>query len=211
MISQIDARMISRFGKGTFLPTMNIIASSKDSEQAFMESYIEMKRQNESKTTLIVDEPQWVVRNDKGSPNDPGSFYVAIGNKFLAHELLPVGLPEIEVDRYREKGYRLLKVPPIYREAFEDNLDLALTDNAGISTSSSTKYISGIRLNQAKVDDYQNPFTKDIIEVGNNPDDYLQYANFFDLSRVNPTDMARPLFIHLDMSLSGDKTGIAGV
>ena len=211
MISQIDARMISRFGKGTFLPTMNIIASSKDSEQAFMESYIEMKRQNESKTTLIVDEPQWVVRNDKGSPDDPGSFYVAIGNKFLAHELLPVGLPEIEVDRYREKGYRLLKVPPIYREAFEDNLDLALTDNAGISTSSSTKYISGIRLNQAKVDDYQNPFTRDIIEVGNNPEDYLQYANFFDLSRVNPTDMSRPLFIHLDMSLSGDKTGIAGV
>lgn len=211
MISQIDARMISRFGKGTFLPTMNIIASSKDSEQAFMESYIEMKRQNESKTTLIVDEPQWVVRNDKGSPDDPGSFYVAIGNKFLAHELLPVGIPEAEVDRYREKGYRLLKVPPIYREAFEDNLDLALTDNAGISTSSSTKYISGIRLNQAKDETYQNPFTKDVIEVGNNPEDYLQYANFFDLSRVNPTDMSRPLFIHLDMSLSGDKTGIAGV
>jgi hypothetical protein len=39
----------------------------------------------------------------------------------------------------------------------------------------------------------------------------MQYANFFDLSRVNPRDMARPLFIHLDMSLSGDKTGIAGV
>ena len=174
MISQIDARMISRFGKGTFLPTMNIIASSKDSEQAFMESYIEMKRQNESKTTLIVDEPQWVVRNDKGSPDDPGSCYVAIGNKFLAHELLPVGIPEEEVERYREKGYRLLKVPPIYREAFEDNLDLALTDNAGISTSSSTKYISGIRLNQAKDETYQNPFTKDVIEVGNNPEDYLQ-------------------------------------
>ena len=215
MISQIDARMISRFGKGTFLPTMNIIASSKDSEQAFMESYIDMKRQNESKTTLIVDEPQWIVRNDKGSPDDPGSFYVAIGNKFLAHELLPVGIPEEEVERYREKGYRLLKVPPIYREAFEDNLDLALTDNAGISTSSSTKYISGIRLNQAKDETYQNPFTKDVIEVGNSPDDYLQYANFFDLSRVNPTDMSRPLFIHLDMSTggqgNGDKTGIAGV
>ena len=211
MISQIDARMISRFGKGTYLPTMNIIASSKDSEQAFMESYIEMKRQNESKTTLIVDEPQWVVRNDKGSPNDPGSFYVAIGNKFLAHELLPVNATEAEVDAYREKGYVMLKVPPIYREAFEDNLDLALTDNAGISTSSSTKYISGVRLNQIKLDSYQNPFTKDIIEVGNSPDDYLQYANFFDLSRVSTNDRSRPLFIHLDMSLSGDKTGIAGV
>lgn len=211
MISQIDARMISRFGKGTYLPTMNIIASSKDSEQAFMESYIEMKRQNESKTTLIVDEPQWVVRNDKGSPNDPGSFYVAVGNKFLAHELLPVSATEEEVQAYREKGYFMLKVPPIYREAFEDNIDLALTDNAGISTSSTTKYISGVRLNQIKTDTYKNPFTKDVIEVGNSPDDILQYSNFFDLSRVSPRDLARPLFIHLDMSLSGDKTGIAGV
>ena len=211
MISQIDARMISRFGKGTYLPTVNIIASSKDSEQAFMESYIEMKRQNESKTTLIVDEPQWVVRNDKGSPNDPGSFYVAVGNKFLAHELLPVDATEAEVQAYREKGYYMLKVPPIYREAFEDNIDLALTDNAGISTSSTTKYISGVRLNQIKTDTYKNPFTKDIIEVGNSPEDIMQYANFFDLSRVNPRDLTRPLFIHLDMSLSGDKTGIAGV
>lgn len=211
MISQIDARMISRFGKGTYLPTMNIIASSKDSEQAFMESYIEMKRQNESKTTLIVDEPQWVVRNDKGSPDDPGSFYVAVGNKFLAHELLPVDATEELVQAYREKGYFMLKVPPIYREAFEDNIDLALTDNAGISTSSTTKYISGVRLNQAKIDTYKNPFTKDVIEVGNSSEDVLQYSNFFDLSRVNPRDLVRPLFIHLDMSLSGDKTGIAGV
>ena len=210
MISQIDARMISRFGKGTYLPTMNIIASSKDSEQAFMESYIDMKRQNESKTTLIVDEPQWVVRNDKGSPDDPGSFYVAVGNKFLAHELLPINATEEEVNAYREKGYLMLKVPPIYREAFEDNIDLALTDNAGISTSSSTKYISGIRLNQIKTDEYKNPFNKDVIEVGNAPDDINQYSNFFDLAKVNPKDMSRPLFIHLDMSLSGDKTGIAG-
>lgn len=215
MISQIDARMISRFGKGTFLPTLNIIASSKDSEQAFMESYIDMKRQNESKTTLIIDEPQWVVRNDKGSPDDPGSFYVAIGNKFLAHELLPVNATELEIEAYREKGYTLLKVPPIYREAFEDNLDTALTDNAGISTASSIKYISGVRLNQTKTDTYQNIFTKDVIEVGNNPEDRLQYANFFDLSRVSPYDKSKPLFIHLDMSTggggSGDKTGIAGV
>jgi hypothetical protein len=210
MISQIDARMISRFGKGTYLPTMNIIASSKDSEQAFLESYIETKRQNESKTTLIVDEPQWVIRNDKGSPDDPGGFYVAVGNKFLAHELLPVDASEEEVNAYREKGYFMLKVPPIYREAFEDNMDLALTDNAGISTSSSTKYISGIRLNQIKTDEYKNPFTKDVIEVGNAPDDIAQYSNFFDLALVNPRDLARPLFIHLDMSLSGDKTGIAG-
>jgi len=211
LIAQIDARMKSRFGKGTYLPTLNIIASSKDTEQAFLDSYINTKRQNESKTTLIIDEPQWVVRNDKGTPNDPGSFWVAVGGKFLAHELLPVGADEAMVDSFRDKGYQMLKVPPIFREDFETNLEQALMDIAGLSSASSTKYISGIRLNQAKVDTYVNPFTKDIIEVGNNPDDHYQYANFFDLSAVSGDDLAKPLFIHLDMSLSGDKTGIAGV
>jgi len=211
LIAQIDARMRSRFLRGTYLPTLNIIISSKDTEQAFLDSYINIKRQNESKTTLIIDEAQWVVDPRKGSPEDVGAFYVAVGNKFLAHELLPANLPEDQVDKYREKGYSLIKIPPGYREDFETNLDQALMDIAGISTSSNTKYISGVRLNQAKVDTYRNPFMKDIIEVGNSPDDKLQYANFFDLSVVNPMDLTRPLFIHLDMSISGDKTGISGV
>lgn len=211
LIAQIDARMRSRFLRGTYLPTLNIIISSKDTEQAFLDSYINIKKQNESKTTLIIDEAQWVVDPRKGSPNDSGSFYVAVGNKFLAHELLPPDLPEEECDRYREKGYFLLKVPPGYREDFETNLDQALMDIAGISTSSNTKYISGVRLNQTKIDTYRNLFMRDVIEVGNNPEDKLQYANFFDLALVDPTDIARPLFIHLDMSLSGDKTGLAGV
>ena len=63
--------------------------------------------------------------------------------------------------------------------------------------------------------DYENPFTKEIIEVGNNPEDHMQYANFFDLSKIPDSLKARPMFIHLDMSSGslgkGDKTGIAGV
>ena len=210
LISQIDARMQSRFMKGTYLPTINIIASSKQSEQAFLETYINMKKKNESKTTLIVDEPQWVIRDDKGTPNDPGSFYVAIGNKFLASELLPITATEEEADLYRRKGYILLKVPPGYRETFEDNIDIALTDVAGIATSNSMKYISGVRLNETKIDNYKNPFTKDVIEVGNAPDDTTQYSQYFDLESIPSNLKSKPLFIHLDMSLSGDKTGIAG-
>lgn len=215
MIAQIDARMVSRFGKGTYLPTLNIIISSKDVEQAFLNSYIDTKRKNESKTTLIIDEPQWVVRNDKGTPDDPGAFYVAIGGKTLAHELLPIDASEDLVNSYRAKGYSMLKVPPIFRANFEDNLDQALMDVAGYSISSLTKFISGARLEEAKVDNYINPFTRDVIEVGNAPDDYAQYANFFNLNAVSPEDRAKPLFIHLDMSTGGygkgDKTGIAGV
>lgn len=208
LITQVDARMQSRFMKGTRLPTLNIIASSKDQEHAFLESYIELKKKNESKTTLIVDEPQWVIRTDKDSPE---KFYVAVGNKFLASEVLPKDAPESLINSYRDKGYQMLKVPIGYYENFRDNVELALTDIAGISTVSALKYISGQRWNEAKVDSYLNPFTRDVITVGNAADDRAQYGDFFDLSRVPKDCMAKPLYVHLDLSKSGDKTGIAGV
>ena len=64
LISSIDARMQSRFMKGEKLPTLHILASSKRTEQSFLESYIEMKKKNNSKTTRIIDEPQWIIRTD---------------------------------------------------------------------------------------------------------------------------------------------------
>lgn len=205
LISQVDARMQSRFMRGNKLPTLNIIASSKSSDQSFLDSYIEMKKRNESKTTLVIDEPQWVIRTDKDSPV---KFYVAVGNKFLASEVLPINTSEEVVDSYRAKGYQMLEVPSGYYEAFRDNVELALTDIAGISTTSALKYISGVRLNEAKIDSYQNPFTKEIIEVGTG--DKIQYSQFFDLTRVPSNLKSKPLYIHLDMSKSGDRTGIAG-
>lgn len=208
LIAQIDARMRSRFLRGTYLPTLNIIASSKNSEQSFLEDYIENKKKNESKTTLIVDEPQWVVDNRK---NTKEKFNVAIGNKFLANELLPLNAPKALINEFRAKGYTILEVPIGYYESFVDNIDGALTDIAGIATASSLKYISGIRWNEVKTDKYSNPFVKEIITVGNAKDDLVQYSEFFDLTKVSSELKAKPLYIHLDMSKKGDKTGISGV
>ena len=206
LISQVDVRMQSRFMKGTKSPAVNIIASSKDSDQSFLESFIEIKRKNESKTTLIVDEPQWVIRTDKDSPE---KFWVAIGNKQLASEVLSRKATEADVRFYRDKGYEMLQVPIGYWEQFNDNVDIALTDIAGVSTVGARKYISGVRFKEIKNKDYKNPFSRDIIEVGTKDD--LQYGDFLDMSLVNKEDLKKPLFIHLDLSKSGDKTGIAGV
>lgn len=208
LISSIDARMQSRFMKGEKLPTLHILASSKRTDQSFLETYIENKRKNESKTTLIIDEPQWVIRTDKDSPN---KFYIAVGNKFLNSEVLPLDISEADLDIYRNKGYTLLKVPMGYREQFIDDIDIALTDIAGISTSNTMHYISGPRLVNVKNYKLKNPFNKDIIEVGDGRDDKSQYWDFFDLNVIDPIMKAKPMFIHLDMSISGDKTGIAGV
>ena len=101
--------------------------------------------------------------------------------------MLPEDADEAVVREYREKGYaKIIDVPSGYLEKFKDNLELALTDIAGISTASATKYISGQVWKSVKTGRYENPFTKEIIEVGNGPEDVAQYANFFDLDKVPP-------------------------
>lgn len=208
LISSIDARMQSRFMKGERLPTLHILASSKRTDQSFLETYIDMKKKNESKTTLVIDEPQWVIRTDKDSPR---KFALALGNKFLESEVLPLNVTDKEIQSYVDRGYRIMYVPMGYYENFIDDLDIALTDIAGISTSNTMSYISGARWAETRNDELQNPFTKEILTVGDGPDDKTQYCEFFDMNRV-PQDMkSMPMYIHLDMSVSGDKTGIAGV
>lgn len=205
LISTATARMQSRFMKGEKDPTLLFMASSKRTEQSFLETYIENKKKNESKTTIVVDEPQWVIRTDKDSPN---KFKVAIGNKFLNSEVLPLNITNEQIRELKNRGYKIIDVPMGYYEQFIDDIDIALTDIAGISTTNVTKYISGGRFQDIKNPNLKNPFKSDIIEVGNG--DNVQYYDYFDLSKIDPVLKSRPLFIHLDMSLSGDKTGIAG-
>ena len=54
------------------------------------------------KTTLIIDEPQWIIRTDKDSPR---KFNVAVGNKFLNNELLPLNITKEEL--YINRGYTI--------------------------------------------------------------------------------------------------------
>lgn len=208
LINTASARMQSRFMKGDKNPTILCLASSKRTEQSFMETFIEGKKKNESKTTRVVDEPQWVIRTDKDSSR---KFIVAVGNKYLNSEVLSLDVTEEEERLYINKGYTLLEVPMGYYENFIDDIDIALTDIAGVSTSNVTRYIAGSRLESIKNSNLQNIFVKDIIEVGNDTHDISQYYDYVDLDRLDRKMLDRPLFIHLDMSLSGDKTGIAGV
>lgn len=115
-----------------------------------------MKKKNESKTTLIIDEPQWVVRTDKDSDK---KFAVAVGNKFLESEVLPLTATEEDYQIYQDRGYSILMVPIGYYEQFLDDINIALTDVAGISTSSSLNYISGVRWVKCRNDSIKNPFT----------------------------------------------------
>jgi len=208
LVNTASARMQSRFMKGEKNPTLLVLASSKRTEQSYMETFIEGKKKQDSKTTLIIDEPQWVIRTDKDSPN---KFKVAIGNKFLSSEVVPLNYTEQDLKIYRDRGYTLLDVPMGYYESAIDDIDVFLTESAGISTSSSNRYISGPRIAAVKKVNVNNAFRKDEIEVGNGKEDNAQYWDFFDIEKIDPRLKYKPLYIHMDMSVSGDKTGIAGV
>ena len=200
--------MQSRFMKGSVNPTILCLASSKRTEQSYMETFIESKKNNESKTTKVVDEPQWVIREDK---NSDVKFKVALGNKFLSSEVIPLDATESDVQLFIDRGFTILEVPIGYYENFIDDIDIALTDIAGISTTSSSRYIAGHRISAIKDSTIKNPFVSDVLEIGDGKDDTNQYYDFFNMELVDKSLLQYPMYVHLDMSVSGDKTGLGGV
>ena len=187
-------------------PTLMILASSKRSEKSFLEEHMKKKLADEDASVMIVDKPVWEVK--PAETYSGNKFKVAVGNKFLASEIIPDDANE---DDYLYKGYTVIQVPVEFKSNFRDDIDRALCDYAGISSSDLSKYISGVRVQSTTNTNFQNPFSKDVIEVGNSPTDTVQYKDFFDLTKIPFNLKYKPMFIHLDMSISGDKTGIAGV
>lgn len=201
----IKERMKSRFiSQGGLNPTMMIMASSKRTDSAFLETYIEDVKKNNFKDVLIIDEPRYVV---KPPENYSGKkFAVAVGNKFLASEIIPDGA---NVDEYIKSGHQVIWVPIEEKESFIKNIDEALTNVAGISSSNVVKFIAGATITQCINEDLKNPFTKEVISLGTR-DDY-QISDFFDKNVIPEELFMKPVFIHIDTSLTGDKTGISAV
>ena len=203
MIDTAIGGMKTRFLHNGKNPTLMVLASSKRSEKSFLEEHMRKKLADEDASVLIVDEPVWNVKPKNTYSGK--TFKVAKGNKYLASEIIPDGEDE---DIYISKGYSILNIPIEFRTDFRDDIDRALCDFAGVSSSDITKYISGAKFIETRDEKLKNPFTKEILEIGDN--DNLQYYDFFDLSRVPKDLISKPLYIHLDMSVSGDRTGIAG-
>jgi len=208
MIDTAIGGMMTRFVKNGKNPCMLVVASSKRSEQSFMEEYIKTLSSLDGNNTLVIDKPVWEVK-PAGTYSEK-TFNVGLGNKYLESIVIP-DTEEDKLDSYIEKGYKILKVPIDFRAKFLEDIERNLCDFAGISSSSLNKYMSAQMVSACISDNLRNLFIKDILEIGNDPEDRLQYSNFFDLSMIPEDLLAMPMFIHLDMSISGDMTGIAGV
>lgn len=206
MVDTAIGGMKTRFIHKGKNPTFLALASSKRSDKSFLEEHTKKKIASEQGNIYVSDGSVWEVK-PKGTYSNK-TFRVGVGNKFLQSIVIPDNEPS---DIYLAKGYSIIDVPVDFKADFIDDMDRALCDFAGISSSSITKYINGAAFYSLINPNMVNPFNKEVIEVGNAPDDMAQYYDFFDLTKVPSDMMHKPLFVHLDMSISGDKTGIAGV
>ena len=206
MIDTAIGGMKTRFIHQGKNPTLLILASSKRSDKSFLEEHMKKKLASENENVIIVDEAVWKVKPIGTYSNK--MFHVALGNKFLQSKI--IGENE-DINLYWKRGYKILDIPIDFKANFLDDIERALCDYAGVASTELSKYISGEAINDCINNNRRNPFAKDILEIGNAPDDRLQYYNFFDKEAIPPEWRSKPLYIHLDMSISGDKTGIAGV
>lgn len=194
-------RLSSRFMVRGKVAGKLFLVSSKKSEDDFMESYI--RRQQGKSSIYVADAPLWEVK-PTGTYSGK-TFVVAAGGSNMASKVL---LPEEDPQEYERRGYTMLNVPIEFKDRFELDINTALMNIAGISISHVTKFITYEQLSKCYTED-KNPFTNNILTIGMH-DTYL-IKEFF-IPNLVPYDIhSRPIFIHIDTSLTGDRTGIGAV
>lgn len=198
---------------GTFVKNGEVfgkiyVISSKREDSDFMEEYVRSQREAGNQHMYVFDKPQWEVW-PKSKYSSSKTFKIALGGKHLRSFVVsdemntPEGLEEL-----RNSGYRLLDVPEDNKTRFLSDFDVALRDIAGITVQGSFSFITQDLLDRA-IGERKNPFYKDIIEVGTQ--DKLSIEEFFHLECVDSRLIHMPMFIHLDLSLTTDRSGISGI
>ena len=202
--NQLYLRLSSRFSKGGSIQGRMYLISSAKSTNAVLESFI---RDNEGQPGMHVSRyKQWEVL--PASKFSGEWFKLAVGNELLQSYIMGTNVTEEQVKEAEMKGYEVIDVPLETLHRFEMDLNRTLIDTCGISVQSSYKYIP-YRLVEPCIGNGNNPFQTEIIKTG--LEDNYQIKDFF-LSELVPEILyTKKLYVHCDLSKSGDMTGISAV
>lgn len=205
ILNAANQRIRSRFksaDRNTFFGK-SLILSSKQSELAFLEQYTKDRLAKNPNGIYIVDEPQWEVLplNLSGK-----RFNVAYGNKNAKSRILN---DDENIDIVKKQGFKILEVPIEYKKDFDDNINRALTEMGGVSVSYIDKYFSREYVEAATEIKRSNPFSTDIIISGLRDKD--EYKDYFNPKMIPNSWVHENVYMHIDTSKSGDKTGISAV
>lgn len=204
---------ISARVKGTFRKNGEVLGkifavSSKRSDSDFMEAYVEEQMNAGAGDHMYVDDaPQWEVLPESMFSKE--KFYIAVGDRHKKGFVVPdnQAFPEA-LEELRSQGYKLLTPPIDMRSDFTADFDIALRDLAGISVPGALSFITQDAISACINHNRRNPFYTDILQIGTK--DTLTIEEFFHVQEIEQFKMY-PMFIHLDLSLNTDRTGISAV
>lgn len=184
------------------------VISSKNSDSDFMEEYVQTQKAVGNEHMYVFDKPQWEVWPASKYSSDK-KFKVALGGKHTRSFVIPDNDDnEQAIADLRAQGYGILEVPEDNKKRFLADIDIALRDIAGVTVPGQLSFITQDQIDRC-IGDRRNPFYSDIITVGTN--DNLTIEEFFHLNEIDPRLKSAPNFIHLDLSLNTDRTGISMV
>lgn len=199
----INTRITNRFRVEGFVHGKLFMVSSKKSEYDFLEQYAQkMKNQD---NFYIVDDKVWNIVPPEKTGYSGKMFNLAIGGDILPSKIIP---DNEDVEEYIKQGYEIMEVPVEEKQKFVLDMERSLMDIAAVSISYVTKFLNYNIISQCYCED-ENPFSQEIISTGIR--DALEIKEFFDLNKIAPDIRKKPTFIHIDTSLTGDRTGIGAV
>ena len=202
--NQLYLRLSSRFMRGGRIQGRMYLISSAKSTNAVLESFI---RDNEGQPGMHVSRyKQWEVL--PASKFSGQWFKLAVGNELLQSYIIGTQYTEETIKEAEMKGYQVIDIPLEMLHRFEMDLNRTLIDTCGISVQSSYKYIP-YRLVEPCFGNTNNPFQTEIIKTGLGDD--RQIYDYFIPELVPEILYTKKIYIHCDLSKSGDMTGISAV
>ena len=197
----IYERIASRFTRDGINWGTMFLVSSKKSEYDFLESYI--RKQKGKPHFYVADAKIWDVK--PMGVYSGKKFNLAVGGSNLPSKIIP---DEEDPQAYERQGYEVIQVPIEHKQSFELDMQSALMNVAGISITHVLKFMNIEQIQKCYTDD-PNPFVAEVLTIGLNDNSLIQ--DYFNPSAVPEEIYSRPIFIHLDMAVTGDNAGIGAV
>lgn len=204
----ITARIKGTFRKNGEVCGKFFAVSSKKSDSDFLEDYVATQMRSGAGDHMYVDDkPQWEVLPK--SMFNPSVFYIAVGDRHKRGFVVPDNQTSFDsLEELRQQGYKLLTPPLDMRPEFVADFDIALRDLAGISVPGALSFITQDVITECINSSRRNCFYNDILQIGVR--DNYSIEEFFHFEEIEHLKHC-PTYIHMDLSLNTDKSGLSGV
>ena len=205
----ISARIKGTFRKNGEVYGKMFAVSSKKSDSDFIESHVQTQMASGAGAHMyVVDKPQWEILPPSRFHSE--TFAIAVGDRHHKGFVVPDNQNNEEsLSELKSQGYTIMNPPIDMRPEFIADFDIALRDLAGVSVPGALSFITQEMITSVITDKRRNPFINDILQIGTR--DSFAIEDYFHMEYVDKSLISSPVYIHLDLSLNTDKSGISAV